>query len=187
MSPMPSWYHHRLSQYCIILSLWRAGPVFQLQCGHVYHTDCLKKWFEQRASCPVCLKKFGKVVSWQNLASQVLHELPASDESQHFNRPSNSNTQVLQHWLLPSPVPTSFCFELIEALRSVDNMDLLLRGWDTAAHRDIPMAEGSQHPAAGKYQCHWRHCDSVTWLNSTPLNAMVLRSWLLLRRCFAGS
>lgn len=41
------------------------GPVFQLQCGHVYHTDCLKKWFEQRASCPVCLKKFGKVVGTQ--------------------------------------------------------------------------------------------------------------------------
>ena len=81
------------SQYCHFdLS---AGPVFQLQCGHVYHTDCLKKWFEQRASCPVCLKKFGKVVSWQNLASQELYVIPASDESHHFSRPSN--TLVLQH------------------------------------------------------------------------------------------
>ncbi len=72
----------------------------------------------------------------------------------------------------------SFCLEVIEAVRSVDGIGLLFGGWDTAAHWDIPMAEGSQHPAAGKYQCHWRHCDSVTRLNYTQLNAMVLRSWL---------
>ena len=82
----------------------------------------------------------------------------------------------------------SFCLEVIEAVRSVDGIGLFFGGWDTAAHWDIPMAEGSQHPAAGKYQCHWRHCDSVTRLNYTQLNAMVLRSWLLLlRRCFPGS
>ncbi|CAK9090420.1 Probable E3 ubiquitin-protein ligase DTX3 (Protein deltex-3) (Deltex3) (RING finger protein 154) (RING-type E3 ubiquitin transferase DTX3), partial [Durusdinium trenchii] len=43
----------------------REGPVFRLQCGHVYHTECLKKWFEQRASCPLCLKGFGKVIGNQ--------------------------------------------------------------------------------------------------------------------------
>lgn len=42
-----------------------SGPVYQLRCGHVYHTECLKKWFEQRASCPLCLKEFGKVVGTQ--------------------------------------------------------------------------------------------------------------------------
>ncbi|CAJ1347647.1 unnamed protein product, partial [Effrenium voratum] len=49
---------------------WRApcsaeGAVFKLHCGHFFHTNCIKRWFEQRAQCPLCQKDFGKVVGTQ--------------------------------------------------------------------------------------------------------------------------
>jgi hypothetical protein len=25
-----------------------------LKCGHVYHTECIHKWFQRRNVCPVC-------------------------------------------------------------------------------------------------------------------------------------
>jgi len=42
-----------------------SGPVFELQCGHAYHTDCISHWFKQRRRCPQCQKDFGKVVGDQ--------------------------------------------------------------------------------------------------------------------------
>ena len=54
-------FQHEAAVSWYILNHFCAGPVYQLRCGHVYHTECLKKWFEQRASCPLCLKEFGKV------------------------------------------------------------------------------------------------------------------------------
>merc|ERR1719414_1235507 len=40
-------------------------PVFELTCGHAYHTDCLTQWFEQRKRCPQCQQDFGKVMGAQ--------------------------------------------------------------------------------------------------------------------------
>lgn len=39
--------------------------VFQLKCGHVYHTRCLEQWFETRRRCPECQKDIGKVTGDQ--------------------------------------------------------------------------------------------------------------------------
>ena len=27
-----------------------------LQCGHIYHYECINKWFNVRKECPVCFK-----------------------------------------------------------------------------------------------------------------------------------
>lgn len=39
--------------------------VFKLQCGHVYHRQCLEQWFATRRRCPECQKDFGKVIGDQ--------------------------------------------------------------------------------------------------------------------------
>ena len=38
------------------------GGVFALDCEHVYHTACLRQWFNQRKRCPQCQKEFGRVI-----------------------------------------------------------------------------------------------------------------------------
>lgn len=42
-----------------------TSSVFELQCGHAYHTDCINQWFEQRRRCPQCQKDFGKIIGDQ--------------------------------------------------------------------------------------------------------------------------
>jgi len=39
--------------------------VFQLQCGHAYHAQCLKQWFHTKRKCPQCQQSFGKVFGTQ--------------------------------------------------------------------------------------------------------------------------
>lgn len=39
--------------------------VFQLNCGHAYHSACLEQWFETRRRCPECQKDFGKIIGDQ--------------------------------------------------------------------------------------------------------------------------
>ena len=38
------------------------APVFLLRCEHVYHTACLRQWFNQRKRCPQYQKELGKVI-----------------------------------------------------------------------------------------------------------------------------
>ena len=33
-----------------------------LNCYHIFHSECLVKWFSDRANCPICKKSFGKGV-----------------------------------------------------------------------------------------------------------------------------
>lgn len=42
-----------------------SAEVFRLECGHVYHANCLETWFATRRRCPECQKDFGKVTGDQ--------------------------------------------------------------------------------------------------------------------------
>ena len=62
-----------------VMSNASTGAVIELPCQHVYHAKCLEKWFEQRASCPLCLKEFGKVATWMQGGSDPIRHSCSSD------------------------------------------------------------------------------------------------------------
>ena len=33
-----------------------GNNIKSLQCGHIYHYECINKWFNVRKECPVCFK-----------------------------------------------------------------------------------------------------------------------------------
>lgn len=41
---------------CIIcFELFNTGvEITQLDCGHIFHTDCINEWNHQSPSCPIC-------------------------------------------------------------------------------------------------------------------------------------
>lgn len=43
----------------------KGGEVFELNCGHCYHAECINQWFASKRRCPQCQKDFGKVVGNQ--------------------------------------------------------------------------------------------------------------------------
>ena len=45
--------------YCIICMepILKKNIVSKLQCGHIYHYDCLNKWVKKKKNCPVCRTK----------------------------------------------------------------------------------------------------------------------------------
>lgn len=43
------------SECCICLSQYsKSDTISILECGHFYHTDCIKKWYCKSTSCPIC-------------------------------------------------------------------------------------------------------------------------------------
>ena len=39
----------------ICLDTYRKGQtIIILNCGHKYHRNCLKKWFQKKRTCPIC-------------------------------------------------------------------------------------------------------------------------------------
>lgn len=40
-------------------------PVLELLCGHVYHVECIKHWFQEKRRCPQCQRHFGKILGTQ--------------------------------------------------------------------------------------------------------------------------
>jgi len=38
---------------------------FELSCGHTFHLDCLKQWFQRKRTCPMCKRSFGLMIGTQ--------------------------------------------------------------------------------------------------------------------------
>ena len=53
--------YHKLSQKLVTNRLHQGKPshlkynkISNLSCGHKFHYNCIKKWFKQNPSCPLC-------------------------------------------------------------------------------------------------------------------------------------
>jgi len=49
-------YASHFKDECIIcFELFNTGvEITQLDCGHIFHTDCINEWNNQSLSCPIC-------------------------------------------------------------------------------------------------------------------------------------
>jgi len=67
--------------------------VFQLECGHAFHKDCLTNWFENKRRCPQCLKDYGVVTGTQPRSGKMDWHTEAFSLPGHGDA---SNTIVVQ-------------------------------------------------------------------------------------------
>jgi hypothetical protein len=55
--PYPNTSYH---ECCICLnsySYYHSGGRKKLQCGHIFHNECIERWNEKNILCPICRKK----------------------------------------------------------------------------------------------------------------------------------
>ena len=45
----------------------------QLECGHCFHKDCLKKWLRINNTCPICRKVIDNSVTNQNIVEETIY------------------------------------------------------------------------------------------------------------------
>ena len=65
------------SNDCIICSEPLSVPGASLtKCGHVFHTACIERWFEQKALCPLCKTK----ASGEGFTRALLAPAPLSED-----------------------------------------------------------------------------------------------------------
>jgi hypothetical protein len=43
-----------LDEECIICLSIISEDCIELECGHIYHDECIKRWFEIKSSCTIC-------------------------------------------------------------------------------------------------------------------------------------
>jgi len=56
----------------------------QLPCGHIFHTSCLKLWFQESPSCPTCRLDLSGDLN----RVQLVNQLPAAPQQQGANNPA---------------------------------------------------------------------------------------------------
>lgn len=44
-----------------------GGEMHTLVCGHQFHLHCLKRWFDEKHKCPLCMKKMSRLPIDQSL------------------------------------------------------------------------------------------------------------------------
>lgn len=45
---------HKISTDMCPICYEEIGSGIQLKCEHVYHSDCISKWFDTKTTCPMC-------------------------------------------------------------------------------------------------------------------------------------
>tara|TARA_B100000902_G_C27257153_1_gene888508 strand:+ start:823 stop:1230 length:408 start_codon:yes stop_codon:yes gene_type:complete len=51
--------HNQQNECVICLDKYKNNDkIVQLSCNHIYHSDCIKGWFNQHTSCPLCRDEF---------------------------------------------------------------------------------------------------------------------------------
>ncbi|KAL4495139.1 hypothetical protein ABPG72_007246 [Tetrahymena utriculariae] len=80
------------SQTCSIcfLEIENKSSIYELECKHVFHSDCLDIWLKNKNSCPNCRSK---VIQRSQLVIQSLEDSNITIQS---NNISNNNDQLFQ-------------------------------------------------------------------------------------------
>jgi hypothetical protein len=47
-------FKDKLRTCCLRLSKKNNKPLMVTPCNHIFHTPCLKAWYEQKQECPIC-------------------------------------------------------------------------------------------------------------------------------------
>ena len=49
--------------------------IFQTECSHFYHYECIKKWLYKDHSCPICRTPLPSLTMWQKFKMMVADKL----------------------------------------------------------------------------------------------------------------
>ena len=58
----------------------KDSVIYKLECGHIFHRDCLKPWLEKIGNCPCCRFDLNEFYDKQNVANQMQN---SNDYSQY--------------------------------------------------------------------------------------------------------
>jgi hypothetical protein len=82
----------------LIVEIWDTEPKSCVtKCGHIFHYDCLKKWFNEKKQCPNCradLRSLPERVLGQRIGLQPIRDVLKTNS-------------VLTHATLPAPAPAA--------------------------------------------------------------------------------
>ena len=56
--------HEDAEEICPICLEARVGDVVGLPCTHVFHRGCILRWFEEKMSCPTCIRRVAPRQVW---------------------------------------------------------------------------------------------------------------------------
>ena len=67
----PKKYNKTLDDTICIICLEQLNKsthlISLLECNHLYHYDCIHKWFEEHNNCPICNKDISDIIIWNNI------------------------------------------------------------------------------------------------------------------------
>ncbi len=96
----------------LIIEIWDTEPtVCVTTCGHIFHYECLKKWFTQKKQCPICradLRSLPERILGQRVGLHPVNDTPGTKSAPSSKVPTATPPAVLPEAPpeAPSEAPT---------------------------------------------------------------------------------
>ena len=76
------------SKKCMIcLDFYQKGDIFpKLSCKHMFHVECLRKWFYVNTTCPECRGDILDIVKKEKFAKELFMYLKAVTNQENFEK-----------------------------------------------------------------------------------------------------
>ena len=72
---------------CIICLMVEPENVIKLKCQHMFHKDCINKWFQHSDRCPICrtnLRNFQETILSEISSDEEISLIEENDESSNY-------------------------------------------------------------------------------------------------------